>query len=50
VEVEERGSAKKLTDRRNGESAPSYACRQKKKSESTKEAVREKKNYMEREK
>jgi hypothetical protein len=42
VDVEERHTAKKLTDRRNGESAPSCGCRLKQKSGSTKEAVTEK--------
>jgi hypothetical protein len=44
VDVEERHTAKKLTDRRNGESAPSYVCGLKKESGSTKEAVTEKKS------
>lgn len=44
VDVEERHTAKKLTDRRNSESAPSCGFRLKKKSGSTKEAVTEKKS------
>jgi hypothetical protein len=48
VDVEERHTAKKLTDRRNGESAPSCGCRLKKKSGSTKEAVTEKRAWKER--
>ena len=43
VEGEERCSAKKLTDRRDGESAPSNVWRQQKKSGSTKEADTEEK-------
>jgi hypothetical protein len=50
VDVEERHTAKKLTDTRNGKSAPSCGCRLKKKSGSKKEAVTVKKKYMEREK
>lgn len=47
VEIEERLSAKKLTDRRDGESAPFYVWRRKKKSVSTKEAVTEKSAWNE---
>jgi hypothetical protein len=44
VEREERCTAKKLKDRRDGESAPSNVWRQQKKSGSTKEADAEKKS------